>query len=270
MSSDTLVLLKELVEHLSNEVDIQFVQSKELPSLPINPFSREEAEKSRVAHYLLMAASIDIFKIVGEAENARRILCSMYDLVGERLFAEIRVEKIEGWFNFVKENYNLGEESDKIPYYISKVNCFVKEVGGDLYRWGREYKNVNELIDLIANKCNLGGPNSTRKRVCMYLRWMVRPKPDLRLWDHLSPRDLYLPLDRNVGYVLSKLGVLNKEELNYLKWKHVVKATNFAKELFPEDPAKVDYPFFLIGRWLKGRQRIGDCEKLAKTIFGRR
>ncbi|MBS7637118.1 DUF2400 family protein [Candidatus Bathyarchaeota archaeon] len=177
--------------------------------------------------------------------------------------------EIECWFNYAKRKYNLGIECYKIPYYIRKVNCFVKEVGGDLYRWGRKYRNVKELIDLIAGKCDLGRLNSARKRVCMYLRWMVRPKPDLRLWDHLSPRDLYIPLDRNVGYVLSKLGVLSEGELNYLQWKHVVKATNFAKELFPEDPAKVDYPFFLLGRWLKGRQEIGECEKLAKTVFRR-
>lgn len=269
MVNDILGILRKLVECLGNEVDIQFIQRNDLPTLPVNPFREEEAEKSRIAHYLLLAASIDITRIVGAAENARKILCSLYNLVGERLFTETDVWEIERWFNYLKGKYNLGRESNKIPYYISKVNCFVKEVGGDLYRWGRGYKNVKELIDLIANKCDLGGPISARKRVCMYLRWMVRPKPDLRLWNHLSPRDLYLPLDRNVGYVLSKLGVLSEEELNYLQWKHVVKATNFAKELFPEDPVKVDYPFFLIGRWLKGRQEIGECEKLAKIIFKR-
>ena len=29
--------------------------------------------------------------------------------------------------------------------------------------------------------------------------------------------------------------------------------TSFAKQLFPRDPAKVDYPLFLLGRWIKGK-----------------
>ncbi|MBS7637117.1 hypothetical protein KEJ37_07310 [Candidatus Bathyarchaeota archaeon] len=83
-------ILQKLVECLGTEVDIQFTQSKELPSLPVNPFSQEESEKSTVAHYLLIATSIDITRIVG-TENARRILCFMYNLVNERLFTEIDV-----------------------------------------------------------------------------------------------------------------------------------------------------------------------------------
>ena len=39
---------------------------------------------------------------------------------------------------------------------------------------------------------------------------------------------------------------MNKQLLN-----HGRKSTDFAKKLFPQDPAKVDYPFFLLGRWLK-------------------
>jgi hypothetical protein len=29
------------------------------------------------------------------------------------------------------------------------------------------------------------------------------------------------------------------------------KLTNFAKSLFPEDPAKVDFPFYILGTWLE-------------------
>ena len=41
-------------------------------------------------------------------------------------------------------------------------------------------------------------------------------------------------------------------------WKNTVefdadseKLTNFARSLFPEDPAKVDFPFFILGTWLE-------------------
>ncbi len=262
----TIKIIRELVECLGNEMDIQFVPRKDLPPLPVNPFSKDETEKSRTSHYLLIVASIDIYTIVGRAENARKILCSLYNLVGEKLFKETRIEEVRRWLRHVENYYIPKSGCDRIPYYISKVNNFVMNIGGDLYTWGRKYTDIKELIDLIADKCNLGGPHSARKRVCLYMRWMVRSKPDLRIWDHLSPSELYLPLDRNVGYVLSELGVLNKNEKKY-RWKHVEIATNFAKKLFPEDPVKVDYPFFLLGRWLKGKERIGKCEELAKAIF---
>ena len=46
------------------------------------------------------------------------------------------------------------------------------------------------------------------------------------------------------------------------------KITNFAKQLFPKDPAKVDYPFFLLGRWLKRRNLNKNTLKEALLFFG--
>jgi len=91
--------------------------------------------------------------------------------------------------------------------------------------------------------------NSARKKAWMYMRWMVREYPDLRIFDHFSPRDLFVPLDKNVARVAVSLGVL--KSLNNPGWSEVVKVTEFARTLYPEDPAKVDYSFFLLGRQIK-------------------
>jgi len=42
------------------------------------------------------------------------------------------------------------------------------------------------------------------------------------------------------------------------------------QKIYPDDPAKVDYPFFLLGRWLKGREKLKvECEEPARIIFSR-
>jgi hypothetical protein len=43
--------------------------------------------------------------------------------------------------------------------------------------------------------------------------------------------------------------------------------TDFAKQLFPDDPAKVDYPFFLLGRWLKRKNLNRNTLKEALQFF---
>jgi len=268
LSDYNVATLRVLIECIGDEVDIQFVDRPDLPPVPIELANQQVSAKNRTAHYLLLAASIDIGRIVGEAENARRILSKIHSYVGDRLFKETDENVVCSWFSNITSTFRLGPDRKKIPYYICRVNRFAQRLNGDLYRWGKQYSKPLDIIDEIANQCDLGKPNSTRKRVCMFLRWMVRPKPDLRIWDHLRPSDLYLPLDKNVGIVLSRLGIIRKSALGALNWSHVKVATEFAKTIFPEDPVKVDYPFFLLGRWLQGRTSIKrHCEEIARKLF---
>ncbi len=86
------------------------------------------------------------------------------------------------------------------------------------------------------------------------MRWMVRDYPDLRIFDHFSPKDLFVPLDGNVAKVAACLGLIPSNKISptgkisNLDWKDVLRVTEFARSLYPDDPAKVDYPFFLLGR----------------------
>jgi hypothetical protein len=93
----------------------------------------------------------------------------------------------------------------------------------------------------------------------MYLRWMVRGRPDLRLFNHLHTKDLFVPVDTNVARVAACLGRIPETHLNSLTWDDTVEVTNLARDLYPNDPARVDYPFFLLGRRL--RSSIGLSEK---------
>ena len=38
------------------------------------------------------------------------------------------------------------------------------------------------------------------------MRWMVRPQPDLQIYDHFLPEDLYVPLTKENANVAASLG----------------------------------------------------------------
>jgi hypothetical protein len=92
---------------------------------------------------------------------------------------------------------------------------------------------------------------------------MVRNRPDLRLFDHFHPKDLFVPVDRNIARVAACFGRIPEDRLNSLTWKDTLDVTDLARSLFPEDPVKVDYPFFLLGRRLRHSSSLSEASLLA-------
>jgi uncharacterized protein (TIGR02757 family) len=88
---------------------------------------------------------------------------------------------------------------------------------------------------------------SSAKRLCMYLRWMVRNDRrgvDFGLWDHILPSQLCLPLDVHTGNVSRKLGLLERRQND---WKAVEEITGVLRLLDPPDPVKYDFALFGLG-----------------------
>jgi len=89
--------------------------------------------------------------------------------------------------------------------------------------------------------------NSACKRLCMYLRWMVRSDEfgvDFGLWKGISPAILSCPLDIHSGNVARKLGLLARTQND---WRAVTELTNKLKEYDPADPVKYDFALFGLG-----------------------
>ncbi len=86
---------------------------------------------------------------------------------------------------------------------------------------------------------------SACKRLCMYLRWMVRPGPvDLGRWTAIRPHQLGLPLDVHAGRQARALGALRRKSHD---WKAALELTRSCRRLCPEDPARYDFAFFGAG-----------------------
>lgn len=88
---------------------------------------------------------------------------------------------------------------------------------------------------------------SACKRVCMFLRWMVRSGSpvDLGLWkDIVDRRTLIMPMDTHVVSQAMRLGLLQSRcaSMNAAR-----RLTDVMAEVFPEDPLRGDFALFGYG-----------------------
>lgn len=86
---------------------------------------------------------------------------------------------------------------------------------------------------------------SAMKRMCMYLRWMVRKGPvDFGVWDFIPQSELLIPLDTHVARVSRQMGLLTR---NANDFKAVLELTNNLKKFDKNDPVKYDFAIFGYG-----------------------
>ena len=89
--------------------------------------------------------------------------------------------------------------------------------------------------------------NSSSKRLCMFLRWMVRTNKagvDFGIWKTIKPSQLCLPLDLHTGNVSRKLGLLKRTQND---WQAVEEVTTLLRQLDNKDPVKYDFALFGLG-----------------------
>jgi len=88
---------------------------------------------------------------------------------------------------------------------------------------------------------------SSAKRLCMFLRWMVRKDKhgvDFGIWKSIKPAQLCLPLDLHTGNVSRKLGLLNRTQND---WQAVEEITSVLRNFDKNDPIKYDFSLFGLG-----------------------
>jgi len=87
---------------------------------------------------------------------------------------------------------------------------------------------------------------SACKRLCMYLRWMVRPADgiDLGIWQRVSPAKLVIPVDAHIQRICSLLGMTARKQAD---WKMAGEITAALRKLAPEDPVRYDFSICHLG-----------------------
>jgi uncharacterized protein (TIGR02757 family) len=89
--------------------------------------------------------------------------------------------------------------------------------------------------------------HSACKRVCMFLRWMVRSDSpvDLGLWsDFIDRKTLVIPLDTHVLQEAKKLGLVKSTCASMSAARRLTSALT---EVFPDDPVRGDFALFGYG-----------------------
>lgn len=91
------------------------------------------------------------------------------------------------------------------------------------------------------------GKTSAAKRLCMFLRWMVRRDSpvDTGLWSWAQPKNLIIPLDTHVLQESVKMGLLPEKAGATLKTALTLTAE--LKEIWPDDPCRGDFALFGLG-----------------------
>lgn len=88
---------------------------------------------------------------------------------------------------------------------------------------------------------------SSCKRICMFLRWMVRDGSpvDLGLWrDIIDRRTLIIPMDTHVLQEANRLGLTHSKSASMAA---AIKLTDRLRDIFPDDPLKGDFALFGVG-----------------------
>ena len=88
---------------------------------------------------------------------------------------------------------------------------------------------------------------SSCKRVCMFMRWMVRSGSpvDLGLWSGIiDRRTLIMPMDTHVVQQSIRLGLLSSSAASM---SSAMRLSAAMSEVFPDDPLKGDFALFGYG-----------------------
>lgn len=179
-------------------------------------------------------------------ELMRRLDNAPYDFVDNASEKEISSLNTFVYRTFQKED---------LPCFVRALQHIYKDLGGlesvmttggDLQSSIMALRNAmapyldNHASKHVANPAN----KSAAKRICMFLRWMVRSSDkgvDFGIWKGIKPSDLVLPLDVHVGNIALELKLV---ERNGKDWKTAVAITDQLRQFRPEDPVAYDFALF--------------------------
>ena len=155
------------------------------------------------------------------------------------------------------------EEHYETSYQHAKNQCVYrtlnvptfKQICRNLRKELIDYPTMEKRLDGLSTKEAIGEickwlepakvgtmDKSACKRVCMFLRWMVRKdSPDLGLWTTRSQKDLYAVMDVHVCQ-------LTKDLLDGRKpsWKTCEYLTSIFREWNPDDPLRYDIALMMM------------------------
>jgi uncharacterized protein (TIGR02757 family) len=254
-------MIKDLKEFLDEKYDkynrISFIESDPV-SIPHQFNQKEDIE---IAGFL--AATIAWGQRVTIINNANK----MMKLMGNSPYDFIMTAKqkdLEHFGQFVHRTFN---GVDAVFFIKSLKNIYSKHGGLEntfQVSTPGKAKTTEDALNAIMYFRNIffsieypqrtgkhvsnPAENSSAKRLCMYLRWMVRQDKrgvDFGIWNvTLKPSQLMCPLDVHSGNVARKLGLLKRTQND---WKAVEELTASLRKLDTKDPVKYDFALFGLG-----------------------
>ncbi|MGE4231860.1 MAG: TIGR02757 family protein [Bacteriovoracia bacterium] len=111
----------------------------------------------------------------------------------------------------------------------------------DLNQYEKQWRGLRFLF-------NDPKTGSSCKRLCMFLRWMIRKdEVDLGLWSFMPASDLVIPVDTHIARISYELGIRTSQKKTAPSWKMALEITKKLKEFDPVDPVRYDFAMTRVG-----------------------
>ena len=159
-------------------------------------------------------------------------------------------------------NYRFGKSED-FAQIFNILKGLYKNDGGleELFKYAYKNKVDNNMFIPVSDyfysrardNSSLGfkfmipdaRKSSAMKRMCMFLRWMVRKGPvDFGIWNFMDTSELLMPLDVHVARISRQMGLLERKINDF---KAVLELTENLKKFDNKDPVKYDFAIFGLG-----------------------
>lgn len=245
--------LAELLEQLHDRFNCEEFIAHDPVSIPHRYTAKEDIE---IAGFF--AATIAWGNRKAIVKSAQRMMeyldDSPYDFVKNA--TESDIQRLS---TYVHRTFNGGDLID----FVRSMSAIYANHGGIGEYFERDFAKTQSMPQTFSNfrrdffsvehnqRCEKHlssiDKGAACKRLCMYLRWMVRKDErgvDFGLWTSIPSSALYLPLDIHTGNVGRALGLLKRKQND---WKAVAEITSALRDIDPNDPVKYDYSLFGAG-----------------------
>lgn len=231
---------------------------------------RQNAEKYETAYFLEKDPSKFMHLVKGIMNQEAMAFIASSLSYGKREQFNPKIEmiltwtegEVDQWIRTGKheEHFKAGDTRSFYRLYThNTMHCFFQAYQRLLLTYGSlgDYvrRNASDGFTAVETICQYFGrqdlhtiipknAHSACKRVCLFLRWMVRSNSpvDLGLWaDFIDRRTLIMPLDTHVLRQSARLGLLKNKTATMASARRLTAAL---ADIFPDDPLKGDYALF--------------------------
>lgn len=149
------------------------------------------------------------------------------------------------FLHFFKQHYKKYPSLESA--FTSNFNSNEETIEQALNQFYQYFFDSEWVLNRTKKHISRPASKSACKRICMFLRWMVRKDEkgvDFGIWHTLKPHQLVCPLDVHVQRQAELLGLIPKAPAS---WKLAVELTKELKKIDPLDPVKYDFALFGLG-----------------------
>lgn len=155
---------------------------------------------------------------------------------------------IEFLKHLYRNNFTL-EDAFVIKNIFSKAVKVKTEINTEPYliNFRNNFFSLSDYPHRTKKHISSPEQHSTCKRLCMFLRWMVRKDKqgvDFGIWKQIKASELVCPIDVHVERIAREFKLIERKQLD---WLTAVELTENLKKYDAKDPVKYDFALFGYG-----------------------